>query len=67
MTKLEIVQGQSLQARQQFKMIVGMEQAGLLEMPEDEFNRLTAEVENSPLFKKLCRNERIIHYQRSSH
>lgn len=64
MAKLEIVQGQSLQARQQFKMIVGMEQAGLLEIPEDEFNRLTAEVENSPLFKKLCRNERIIHYQR---
>ena len=64
MTKLEIVQGQSLQARQQFKMIVGMEQAGLLEMPEDEFNRLTAEVENSPLFKKLCGNDRIIRYQR---
>jgi transposase len=41
-----------------------LEQAGLLEMPEEEFNRLTVEVESSPLFKKLYRKERIIHYQR---
>jgi transposase len=33
-------------------------------MPEEEFNRFTAEVESSPLFKKLYRRERIIHYQR---
>jgi len=33
-------------------------------MPEDEFNRLTTEVESSPMFKKLYRKERIIHYQR---
>jgi transposase len=41
-----------------------LEQAGLLEMPEEEFNRLTAEVESSPLFKNLYRKEGIIRYQR---
>jgi DNA-directed RNA polymerase specialized sigma54-like protein len=57
-------QTQSLQARQEFKLIMRLEQAGLLEMPEEEFNRLIAEVESSPLFKDLCRRERIISYQR---
>jgi len=64
MGNLEIQQTQSLQARQEFKLIMRLEQAGLLEMPEEEFNRLTAEVESSPLFKKLYRKERIIRYQR---
>jgi DNA-directed RNA polymerase specialized sigma54-like protein len=64
MSKLEIQQTQSLQARQEFKLIMRLEQAGLLEMPEEEFNRLIAEVENSPLFKDLYRKERIIRYQR---
>jgi len=64
MRNLEIQQTQSLQARQEFKLIMRLEQAGLLEMSEEEFNRLTAEVESSPLFKKLYRKERIIHYQR---
>jgi hypothetical protein len=57
-------QTQSFQARQEFKLIMRLEQAGLLEMPEEEFNKLTVEVESSPLFKKLYRKERIIHYQR---
>jgi len=57
-------QTQSLQARQEYKLIMRLEQAGLLEIPEEEFNRFTAEVESSPLFKKLYRKERIIHYQR---
>lgn len=35
-----------------------------MEMPEEEFNRLTTEVESSPLFKRLYRKERLIHYQR---
>jgi len=64
MASMEIQPTQSLQARQEFKLIMRLEQAGLLEMPEEEFNRLTAEVESSPLFKKLYRKERIIHYQR---
>jgi transposase len=64
MAKLDIQQTQSMQTRQEFKLIVGMEQANVLEMPEEEFNRLTAEVESSSLFKKLLRNERVIRYQR---
>jgi len=64
MSKLEIQQTQSLQARQEFKLIMRLEQADLLEMPEEEFNRLIAEVESSPLFKDLYRKERIIRYQR---
>jgi len=64
MASMEIQQTQSLQARQEFKLIMRLEQAGLLEMPEDEFNRLIADVESSRLFKKLYRKERIIRYQR---
>jgi len=64
MRDLEIQQTQSLQARQEFKLLIRLEQASLLEMPEEEFNRLTAEVESSPMFKKLYRKERIIRYQR---
>jgi len=41
-----------------------MEQANLLEMPEDEFHRLISEVEQSPLFKKLHQRENLIRYQR---
>jgi transcriptional regulator with XRE-family HTH domain len=41
-----------------------LQQANLLEMPEEEFNKLAAEVESSPLFKKLYRRERIVRYQR---
>jgi len=36
----------------------------LLEMPEEEFNRLAAEIESSPLFKKLYGKDKIIRYQR---
>ena len=64
MGNLEIQQTQSLQTRQELKLIIRLEQANLLEMPEEEFNRLTTEVESSPLFKKLYRKERIIRYQR---
>jgi len=41
-----------------------LEQANLLDMPEEEFNKLAAEVESSPLFRKLYRSEKIIRYQR---
>jgi len=64
MSQLEIQQTQSMQARQEFRMIVRLEQASLLEMPEEEFNKLIADVESNPLFKKLCYKERIIHHQR---
>jgi len=64
MRNLGIQQTQSLQTRQEFKLVVQLEQANLLEMPEEEFNRLTVEVESSPLFKTLYRKERIVRYQR---
>jgi len=64
MGNLELQQTQSLQTRQELKLLIRLEQANFLEMPEEEFNRLTTEVESSPLFKKLSRKERIICYQR---
>jgi len=57
-------QTQSLQARQELGQFLRMEQAVLLEMPEEEFQRLIAEVEKSPLFHRLCHQEGIIRYQR---
>jgi transposase len=50
--------------RQECKSIIRLQQANLLEMSEEEFNRLTIELESSPLFKKLYQQERIIRYQR---
>ncbi len=41
-----------------------MEQANLLEMPEDEFQKFIIEVEQNPLFKKLYQREKVICYQR---
>jgi RNA polymerase sigma-54 factor len=41
-----------------------MEQATLLEMPEEEFQRLVAEIEKSPLFQKLYQKERLIRRHR---
>jgi transposase len=40
-----------------------MEQANLLELPEEEFSRLIVEIEKSPLFQRLYHRERIIRYQ----
>jgi DNA-directed RNA polymerase specialized sigma54-like protein len=64
MSSMETQQAQSLQTRQEFKLIARLEQANLLEMPEEEFNKLIAEVESNPLFKKLYQKEKIIRYQR---
>ncbi len=60
--KIEQTEGQ--QARQEFKLIVRLERANLLEMPGKDFHRLISELENSPLFKKFYRTEKIIRYQR---
>lgn len=57
-------QKQSLQTRQELGQLLRMEQAALLEMPEDEFQRLIAEIEKSSLFHRLYHQERIIRYQR---
>ena len=57
-------QTQSLQMRQELRQILRMEQANLLEMPEDEFHKFLTETEQSPLFKKLYQKEKLIRYQR---
>lgn len=62
---MPVKQIQSLQMRQELSQILRMEQANLLEMPEEEFQRLVAEIERSPLFQRLCQKEKIIHRQRS--
>ena len=57
-------QTQSLQMRQEMRQILRMEQANLLEMPEDEFHRLIIEIEQSPLFRRIYQKEKLIRYQR---
>ena len=64
MARLQIEQIQSLQMRQELRQVLRMEQASLLEMPEEEFHRLIGEIEKSPLFQRLYRKERLIRYQR---
>ena len=61
---LKLEQTQSLQMRQELRQVLRMEQANLLEMPEDEFHRLIAEIEKSTLFKRLYQKEKLIHHQR---
>jgi len=41
-----------------------MEQATLLEMPEEEFQRLVTEIERSPLFQRLYQKEKLIRRHR---
>jgi len=64
MPRLKMEQTQSLQMRQELRQILKMEQATLLEMPEDDFNRLIIEIEQSPFFQRLYRKEKLIHHQR---
>jgi DNA-directed RNA polymerase specialized sigma54-like protein len=64
MGAFKIQQAQHLQTRQESRLIARVEQANLLEMPEEAFHHLIAEIEKSPLFKKLHREEKIIRYQR---
>ncbi len=64
MTSLRMEQTQSQQMRQGLIQVLRLEQANLLEMSEDEFHKLIAELEQSPLFRKLRQREKLIHYQR---
>jgi len=57
-------QTQSQQMRQELSQVLRMEQASLLEMPEEEFHRLITETEQGRLFQKLYRKEKLIRYQR---
>ena len=64
MNSFKFQQTQSPQVRQEFKLISHLEQANLLEIPEGDFHKLINELENSPLFHKLYRKDKIIRYQR---
>ena len=55
---------QSLQMRQELSQVLRMEQARLLEIPEEEFQRLIAEIERSPLFQRLYQEAKVIRRQR---
>lgn len=64
MNRFRMEQTQSLQMRLEQRQFLRMEQANLLEMPEDEFRRLIIEIEQNPLFRRLYQREKLIHYQR---
>ena len=50
--------------QQGLRQIVRMQQAGLLQMPEDELHRLIINIEQSPFFLRLYRKEKLIQHQR---
>ena len=64
MASLNFEHTQSQHAQQKFALMARLEQANVLDMSEGEFHRLVAEIEKSPLFKKLYREEKVIRYQR---
>jgi len=64
MVNFQIRQTQSVQMQQGLRQIVRMQQAGLLQMPEDEFHRLIINIEQSPFFLRLYRKEKLIQHQR---
>ena len=64
MSRLLMEQTQSLQMRQELRQILRMEQANLLEISEEEFYKLIAEIEKSSLFRRLYQNDGLIHRQR---
>jgi RNA polymerase sigma-54 factor len=57
-------QKQSPQMRQELRQVLRMEQATLLEMPEEEFQKLIAEIERNPIFQRLYQREEVIRRQR---
>lgn len=64
MANYGIYQTQSLQMQQGLRQVIKMQQANLLQISEDEFHQLINEIERSPLFTRLYREEKLIHYQR---
>jgi hypothetical protein len=50
--------------RQETSQVLRMEQANLLDMSEDEFQKLIVEIEKTPLFRRLCQKEKLIRHQR---
>jgi len=64
MATFQISQTQSVQMQQGLRQIVRMQQADLLQMPEDELHRLIISIEQSPFFLRLYRKEKLIQHQR---
>jgi len=64
MAAMKIEQTQSLHMQQKPMQILKMQQDSLLQLPSDEFNRMIIEIEQSPLFIRLRRKEKLIQYQR---
>jgi DNA-directed RNA polymerase specialized sigma54-like protein len=64
MSRLRLEQTQSLQMQQEMRQILRMEQSNLLEMPESEFQRFITEIEQSRLFNRLYRQEKLVRYRR---
>ncbi len=64
MTDFRIEQIASQRMQQEQRQILRMEQADLLEVPEEEFQKFIAEVERSPLFRKFYQQDRLIQRQR---
>ncbi len=64
MADIGLNQTQSLQMQQGLRQVIRMQQANLLQMSEGEFHQLLVEIERSPLFLRLRRQEKLIHYQR---
>jgi DNA-directed RNA polymerase specialized sigma54-like protein len=60
----QLRQTQSLCLQQSLATIMRMEQAHLLEMSQEEFSRLIAEVEETPIFQRLFRRDKVVGYQR---
>ena len=55
---------QSLQIQQGLRQITRIEQANLLEMSEEDFQKLVIDIEHTDLFSRLYRKEKLICYQR---
>jgi DNA-directed RNA polymerase specialized sigma54-like protein len=64
MLDFQLRQTPSLNLQQSPVQIMRLEQAHLLEMSQEEFSRLIAEIEQMPIFQRLFRRDKIVGYQR---
>jgi len=64
MLDFQLRQTQSPRLQQSLAPIMRLEQAHLLEMSQEDFSRLIAEIEKMPIFQRLFRRDRVVSYQR---
>ena len=60
----DLVQTQSLKIQSVMTQAFVMQQANVLQMSDTEFHKLISELEQDPLFNRLYRQEKLIHYHR---